>query len=264
MTKKILQFLFGVVIPIATLIVTVCQRCEEHKASQPVFEITLSKYSSEGSDFRDTESVFIKLCSGTIRERPSIKIYTYAMATIKDKSVPNHNDTIYIRISDYFGEDDRPTTNLGDTIIYSTNNGNLSKWRDNTSGITENFYKYSINIDKIHFFIIEYVDTYGSNHTLCYKNEEKCDTSLQRQIDSLVLPKYKNGVYIYADIYNIIEKLYLEHRKQGMKPTQADLSLGPLGRFLRILLTDSGAQASIARNVAKRRKNQSALEYQHL
>ncbi len=45
---------------------------------------------------------------------------------------------------------------------------------------------------------------------------------------------------------------------------QADLSLGPLGRFLRILLTDIGAQASIARNVAKRRKNPSALEYKHL
>ena len=44
---------------------------------------------------------------------------------------------------------------------------------------------------------------------------------------------------------------------------QADLSLGPLGRFLRILLTDIGAQASIARNVAKRRKNPSALEYHH-
>lgn len=223
MTKKILQFLFGVVIPTATLIVTVCQQCEQRKASQPVFEITLSEYSSEGSDFKDTESVCIKLCSGTIRDRPIIKIRTYAMVSIKDKSVHNHSDTLYVRILDYFGEDDRPTTNLGDTVLYSTNNGNLSKWRNNTFGITENFYKYSIDIDKIHFFIIEYVDTYGSNHTLCYKNKEKCDTSLQHQIESLVLPGHKSGVYIYGDIYGIIEKSYLEHRKQGMKPTQADL-----------------------------------------
>lgn len=58
----------------------------------------------------------------------------------------------------------------------------------------------------------------------------------------------------FHELYNISEYV----------SAQADLSLGPLGRFLRILLTDSGAQASIARNIAKRRKNPSALEYQHL
>jgi len=58
----------------------------------------------------------------------------------------------------------------------------------------------------------------------------------------------------FRELYNIGEYV----------SAQANLSLGPLGRFLRILLTDSGAQASIARNVAKRRKNPSALEYQHL
>ena len=209
---QVLTFLASVTSILVTIGVTQWQSCTHQQEIQPVFDISLRKYSATGDEYTDTESLTVVLTSGSVKSRPVLMTHTYVMAIVK--KADSASDTLYIPIQEYFGDGDTSEMDMKDTTFHSARRGNLEQWRKMALAMTDPKEVISYSLDKIHFFIISYTDALGKKCSLCFEGEQPCPLERQQKIQSRAIQQFGSGAYLGADLRSIVRGIATEEQQK--------------------------------------------------
>ena len=189
---------------------------------QPVFDIKTIFHDTDSDGIVDTETLLLNLCSGEVMERPLLTIHTFLKMNIVGKS--RGERTLYVPISNYYLPDDSLSIGMSGTLLRDSIKGNYGQFFDFRMqcldrNITNRgcFEGDNYECEKIHFFIIRYVDKTGQPHTVCYDKEGKVDMLYFSKIGSianrLFCCEMNYGIYFSDKLLDYIIRIDRESRK---------------------------------------------------
>ncbi len=166
-----------IVVGIATISVAKHQENMERLQNQPVFTVTLNSQRSPEKEQIINEEYFVTNEGKKTKSKSSVTSYTFLeinYTNTKDYS----NTTKIIPYTHYFGANIL-TNNLDGTIQYSNYSGNnlerFGKIYLETLHYGEAHPDISVNIRKLHYFVIDYTDIYGDCHRIVKTEDSDVD-----------------------------------------------------------------------------------------
>lgn len=193
-----------IVVGIATISVAKYQENIDRLQNQPLFTITLNSKWSPEKEQNINEEYLVANEGKKTKTRTTVTNYTFLeinCTNTKDFS----NVTKIIPYTHYFGANIL-TNNLDGTIQYSNYSGNnlerFAKIYFETLHYGETYPDISINIRKIHYFVIDYTDIYGNNHRIVKTEDSNVDPD---KFDEIINKAKKDSgdISIDADDSNI-------------------------------------------------------------
>lgn len=166
-----------IVVGIATISVAKHQENMDRLQNQPLFTVTLnSQWSSEKEQYTNEEYLVANEGKKT-KNKTTVKHYSFLEINYTNTKYYS-NTTKIIPYIHYFGAN-IVTNNLDGTIQYSNfSSNNLERYVNiyfETIQYGEAHPGISVNIRKLHYFVINYTDIYGESHRIVKTEDSDVD-----------------------------------------------------------------------------------------
>lgn len=173
-----LTALTTIIVGIATISVAKHQENMERIQNQPLFKVSINPhYSDEKERFINEEYLVVNEGEKT-KSKTNVRVLTFLEFNYIDTNANAKTITKIIPYDFYFGPN-IVTNNLDGTIQYSSySTNNLERYvtlYDKTLNYGKTHPGISINIRKIHYFDIDYMDIYGDSHRIIKTEDSEVD-----------------------------------------------------------------------------------------
>lgn len=174
---SVLTMTLSTIVGAFTLKMMILQYEGERLQNQPLFSVHVSQNYSKENAIYDNEEYVISNEGHKTRSKTDASCSSILEINYYD-SAKGKSDTKYCLINNYFGVA-ITTGNLDGTIMYSAYSGNNNELFHNlyleTLKYSETHPGKSVQISKLLFFFINYVDVYGQKHTVVVKDNREVD-----------------------------------------------------------------------------------------
>lgn len=191
-----------IVVGIATISVAKHQEDIERLQNQPLYSVSIKpQWSSEKGQNINEEYIVVNE-GKKAKNKTAVSNYTFLEIIYSDLSESSKSVTKIIPYDHYFGANVH-TNNLDGTIQYSYYSGNnLERFGElykETIKYGKEHPRISVNIRKIHYFVIEYTDIYGDNHRIVKTEESETDPE---KLDEVIAQAEKDSGEKHIDADN--------------------------------------------------------------